>query len=94
MTQTFTIYSSNGFIGFCFIYTNGNFIQGGLSLFETVDMNGNTMMYQQSGKYDIYGTNLTNLDIIRDLMLKAIPSLRTNGLTYSATDNNGKTQII
>lgn len=94
MTHTFTIYSSNGFIGFCFIYKNGNLIQGGLSLFETIQINGNTMMYQQSGKHDIYNSGFTDIDIIRDLMLKVIPSLRTNGLKYSATDSVGTIHLI
>jgi len=94
MTKTYTIYSSSGFIGFCFVLRQTNYTQGGLSLFETISVNGNTTMYQQGGKHEIYNSTLSDIDIIKDLMQKSIPTLRTNGLTYSAVENNGTTHSI
>jgi hypothetical protein len=94
MTTTYNIYSSSGFIGFCFIFNNGQSSQGGLSLFETIGIGGNIMMYQQATKYKNYPLVTTDIVIIRDLMQTCIPSLRTNGLTYSAVDNNGQSQTI
>jgi len=95
MTKTYTINSTNGFIGFITIYNNGSFIQGAVYLYETVQIyNGNTMMYQQGGKQNTYNLSIIDIDIIRDLMTTAIPSLRSNGLTYTAIDNGGIVQTV
>ena len=94
MTRTYTIHSSNGFIGFCYVFFNQQMTQGGLSLYETVQVGNNTMMYQQATKYHIYTSSTSDIDIIKDLMQKSIPSLMTNGLTYSAIDCVGQSQTI
>jgi hypothetical protein len=94
MTRTYTIYSSNGFIGFCLIYGNQQFTQGTLYLFETVTIGNQTMMYQQASKHQLYPSSTIEIDIIRDLMYQVVPSLRTNGLTYSAFNNTGKSESI
>lgn len=94
MTNTYHIYSSAGFIGFCLVFTNNDTVQGGLSLFETIANNGNIMMYQQATKYSYYALGTTDIDIIRDLMATSIPTLRTNGYTYTAIDQTGIQQTI
>ncbi|MFC2138620.1 hypothetical protein ACFLTE_10625 [Bacteroidota bacterium] len=95
MKTTFNIYSSAGFIGFCFIVNyNEQLVQGGLTIYETFEIEGNTMMYPQSTKYNLYPINKSELDIIRDLIQSLIPTFRTNDLTYSAIDNKGQKQTI
>ena len=94
MTTTYNIHSSYGFIGFCFINSNQQFKQGGLSLFETV-ITGNTQtLYQQASIHHLYEAAKTDISIIQDLMQRSIPNLRSTGLTYSAIDVNGTSHTI
>jgi len=94
MTTTYDIFSNLGFIGFCIIYNNGQVVQGNLLLFETVTLGNNTFMNQHSNNNKFFPLNTADLNVIQDLMLVAIPTLRTNGLSYRAVDSNGHSHVI
>ncbi|KAB2916166.1 MAG: hypothetical protein F9K23_08630 [Bacteroidetes bacterium] len=85
MNTIYDIHSNLGFIGFCIIKRDGTIAKSWLLLFETVG----TEQFQLPGTHDTYN-NQEDIDIIRDLMLKAIPTLRTNELIYYAISPSDK----
>jgi hypothetical protein len=86
MTRTYTINSLLGFLGFCSISDDGPLILGGLTFFETVLIDGKTLMGLKDTNYANFEKTLSDTDVIKSLMQTAIPSMGTNDLTYTAVD--------
>jgi hypothetical protein len=76
MRTSYNIYSSVGFIGFCVIYTNKKVIQSHLLLFESAFIGNNADFKDlKSDTCKIYPLNTKDLDIVKELMSAAIPTL-------------------
>jgi hypothetical protein len=93
-TNSYDIFSNSEFIGFAFVTNNGHYVHGYLTLYEAVQINGILHLAPNITKQSTYPLTIVDIDVIRDLMLKAIPTLRTNGLAYSAIDINGISTTI
>lgn len=83
MRTSYNIYSSFGFIGFCVIYHSDKTIQANLLLFETFS-SGNISDGEQPDGGKNFPLKTSDLDILKNLMSAAVPSLGKNGMKYIA----------
>lgn len=94
MNTTYDIYSSLGFIGSLIIHQSSGHMFGGLLLFEAIPDGLNLDLIQSSSTQNRYANGSSHHQIILDLMTTAIPSIRTNGLTYHYFDQTGNQTTI
>src|SRR5271157_993324 len=98
MTKSYLINSSSGYIGYITIFDNGQFNDSTFSLYETFVVSGTKnpqlKSYLERMTRKPYQYGITDIDIIKDLMLMSISTYKTNGLKYFAVDINGEIQQI
>ena len=56
--------------------------------------NEDNQISEKAEKDHVYEASRIDIDVIRDLLIKLIPTFRTDNLIYSATDIAGKSQTI
>ena len=81
MRTSYNIYCLKTFIGFCIINNYGDTIQASLLLFDTkhIAKPGHSPDINKS-----YPLETNDIDIIRDLMIIAIPEIKTDSSNYTA----------
>lgn len=95
MTTTgYNIYSSAGFIGIAGCAQRDTHSDAQLLLFETIEQSGSVHLHHHSTTSQIYTPAISDIDMLRDLMQRAIPNLRNSGLTYYASSAGNAAQII
>jgi hypothetical protein len=88
MTTTYELHSNLGFIGFAFINSITASKQGYISLFDAVQIEDNIHLYPLGTLQSNFQLTDMDIDIIRRLMLQAIPTMRTTGMVYRAFDKD------
>lgn len=84
MRTSYNIYNSKEFIGFCIITKEFNDRQVNLVLFEGISPEYNHDPDKMPGYTKNYPLDTSDIDIVRDIVSIAKPSVKTDGLTYKA----------